>query len=41
MEPGRRTRRCEKCRLNCYFKPPLSLPERRKSRLEGWILGVC
>jgi len=27
--------------LASYFKPPLSLPELRKCRLEGWILGVC
>ena len=27
--------------LDYYFKPPLSLPESRKARLEGWILGVC
>ena len=27
--------------LNAYFEPPLSLPESRASRLEGWILGVC
>jgi hypothetical protein len=27
--------------LDYYFKPPLGLPELRKSRLEGWILGVC
>lgn len=27
--------------LDYYFKPPLNLPELRKSRLEGWILGVC
>ncbi len=23
-----------------YFNPPLTLPERRRVRLEGWILGV-
>lgn len=23
-----------------YFNPPLTLPERRQARLEGWILGV-
>ena len=27
--------------LDYYLKPPLSLPELRKCRLEGWILGVC
>ena len=27
--------------LDYYFKPPLSLPELRKCRLEGWILGDC
>jgi hypothetical protein len=27
--------------LDYYFKPPLSLPESRIARLEGWILGVC
>lgn len=27
--------------LDYYFKPPLSLPETRIARLEGWILGVC
>jgi hypothetical protein len=27
--------------LDYHFKPPLSLPELRKCRLEGWILGVC
>ena len=27
--------------LGYYFKPPLSLPESRIARLEGWILGVC
>ena len=28
-------------RLDNYFVPPLSLPERRRAELEGWILGVC
>jgi hypothetical protein len=23
-----------------YFNPPLTLPERRRAKLEGWILGV-
>ena len=27
--------------LDYYFKPPLSLTELRKARLEGWILGFC
>lgn len=27
--------------LDYYFKPPLSLPELREARLEGWILGLC
>lgn len=27
--------------LDYYFRPPLSLPESRTARLEGWILGVC
>ena len=27
--------------LDYYFKPPLSLPESRKARIEGWILGLC
>ena len=26
--------------LREYFNPPLSLPERRRAKLEGWILGV-
>ncbi|MGR8921299.1 MAG: hypothetical protein ACU85V_16915 [Gammaproteobacteria bacterium] len=26
--------------LETYFNPPLTLPERRQVRLEGWILGV-
>ena len=26
--------------LHQYFNPPLSLPERRRAALEGWILGV-
>lgn len=26
--------------LKGYFNPPLTLPERRDMRLEGWILGV-
>lgn len=27
--------------LDYYLKPPFSLPELRRCRLEGWILGVC
>lgn len=27
--------------LDRYFKPPLSLAERKQAELEGWILGVC
>ena len=27
--------------LDYYFSPRLSLPESRRTRLEGWILGVC
>jgi hypothetical protein len=27
--------------LEYYLRPPLSLPESRIARLEGWILGVC
>lgn len=27
--------------LEYYFRPPLSLPESKLARLEGWILGVC
>ena len=27
--------------LDYHFKPPLSLPESRKARIEGWILGLC
>ncbi len=26
--------------LDRYFHPPLTLPEQRRARLEGWILGV-
>ena len=26
--------------LSAYFKPPLTLPERRIAALEGWVLGV-
>jgi len=26
--------------LDGYFNPPLTLPERQKAKLEGWILGV-
>ncbi len=26
--------------LDAYFRPPLNLPESRRCRLEGWILGV-
>ncbi len=26
--------------LGRYFNPPLTLPEQRQARLEGWILGV-
>ncbi len=26
--------------LERYFSPPLSLPEKRQAKLEGWILGV-
>ncbi|MXZ59963.1 MAG: hypothetical protein F4228_02690 [Acidobacteria bacterium] len=28
-------------RLDRYFMPPLTQNERRRARLEGWILGVC
>jgi hypothetical protein len=27
--------------LDRYFHPPLTLPEQKQARLEGWILGVC
>ena len=27
--------------LGNYFNPPLTLPEQKQARLEGWILGVC
>lgn len=27
--------------LDNYFHPPLTLPEQKMARLEGWILGVC
>lgn len=27
--------------LDRYFHPPLTLPEQKRARLEGWILGVC
>ncbi len=27
--------------LDQYFAPPLTLPERKQAKLEGWILGVC
>lgn len=27
--------------LDNYFHPPLTLPEQKQARLEGWILGVC
>jgi hypothetical protein len=26
--------------LDSYFSPPLTLPEQKQARLEGWILGV-
>jgi len=27
--------------LDRYFRPPLTLAEKKTARLEGWILGVC
>ena len=27
--------------LRQYFEPPLTLPEHKQAKLEGWILGVC
>lgn len=27
--------------LNQHLAPPLTLPERKQAKIEGWILGVC